>query len=488
MASIEELREERIRKLTLLNERGVNPYPTESHINKTIHEVLENFDELALSDVVTVGGRILALREHGGSVFVDIFDGTGKLQVYMKKDELGDDSFDLFMDAIDIGDFIETEGKLFLTKKEQKSLQAKSWNILTKSLRPLPDKWHGLTDTEERFRKRYLDILMNEDVRGRFILRSKLVTEIRNILDENDFLEVETPALQPIPGGASAAPFTTHHNALDIDLYLRVSDELYLKRLLVAGFPKVYEIARDFRNEGIDVTHNPEFTMLEYYEAYSDAEKQRAFVEEIFKHIAKNVVGGNTITYQGEEIDITKKFDVISFSDLLKKYAGINSIENISKEDVAKKAEELNVSVDEDEGVEKILDNIYKKTCRPNLIQPTFIVDYPAHYLPLAKRKVNESYFVDAFQVVIGGIEIVKAFSELNDPIDQKDRFIVQEEYKKTGDAEAQSFDEEFLEAIEHGMPPAGGVGIGIDRLVMLLTDTKNIKEVIIFPTMRPKE
>jgi lysyl-tRNA synthetase class 2 len=433
-------------------------------------------------------GRILSLREQGKIIFFDFTDGTGKFQALLKSGEpLPEDRFEFFREHFDIGDFIELRGTFFETKKGEKTILVDEVRMLAKSLRPLPEKWHGLSDVEERFRKRYLDILSNEEVKERFVLRSRIVSEMRKILDEAGYLEVETPVLQPIYGGASAEPFVTHHNMLDTDLYLRISDELYLKRLLAAGFPKVYEIAHDFRNEGIDHTHNPEFTMLEFYEAYSDAIHQRAFVENMFKILVKKLFGKLEIEWDGEAIDLNGDFKVSTYFDLLKEYANIDNPESISEEDLRAKAKELSVSAAPSDSYYKVMDNIYKKVIRPKLIQPTFIVDYPADYLPLAKKKEGAEGIVDAFQLVIGGTELVKAFSELNDPLDQRARFEAQEKFKEEGDKEAQVLDEDFIEAMEYGIPPAGGVGIGIDRLVMLLTNVKNIKEVILFPTLKPK-
>lgn len=487
MASLEEIRNERIKKLGVLNEKGIDTFPASVSRDFSIFEVLANFSKFSKRKKVSaIVGRIMAIRAHGGSVFFDINDGSSVMQAYIKKDEIGKDEFALFQDTIDIGDFIELKGLFFVTKKKENSLKVKSWRIITKSLRPLPEKWRGLQDVEERFRKRYLDLLMNSEVKERFFLRSKIISEIRDFLNKNDFLEVETPILQQLAGGASAMPFITHHNALDIDLFLRIAPELYLKKLLIGGFEKVYEIGRNFRNEGIDATHNPEFTMLEFYEAYSDAEKQRVFVEKMIKNIIKKILKKTSIENSDGKIDFSKKFSVESYFDLLKRRALISDIETISRDGVAVKAKQFGVKVENCESKEKIIDNIFKKIIRPKLIQPIFVIDYPVNYLPLAKKKEGGA-IVDAFQLYAGGLEIVKAFSELNDPIDQEERFAMQEEERKAGDAEAQPSDADFIEAMEYGIPPAGGVGIGIDRLVMLLTNTANIKEVILFPTLRPK-
>lgn len=489
MASLEEIRQARLAKLKLLTDKGINPYPVSAHPDHDLKEVSERFEDLAAAgDPVTLAGRILSIRGQGKIVFFTFNDGSASFQALLKHGEpTPADVFELFQNAFDNGDFVEVKGTLFVSKQGEKTILVEDLRMLGKSLRPLPEKWHGLTDTEERFRRRYLDLLSNPEVKERFIIRTKLVSEIRRFLDEAGFLEVETPALQPIYGGASAEPFKTHHNTLDTDLYLRISDELYLKRLLAGGFPKVYEIARDFRNEGIDTTHNPEFTMLEFYEAYSDATRQRAFVEKLFKTLVKNVYQREEIEWDGDIISFADDFAVITYADLLKKHADID-IASITEDELKERAEKMGIAVAEGDSFYKILDNIYKKTTRPKLIQPTFIIDYPANYLPLAKKKEGSDDTVDAFQLVAGGVELVKAFSELNDPLDQRARFEAQEKFKAGGEADAQVLDEDFLEAMEHGIPPAGGVGIGIDRLAMLFTDATNIKEVILFPTLKPRE
>ncbi|MCR4283930.1 MAG: lysine--tRNA ligase [Parcubacteria group bacterium] len=488
MSSFEEIRNERINKLNILKDAGVNPYPIEANKDYSTSEAINDFSKLSKrKKSFFMAGRIMTIRGHGGSTFFDFLDDGVKMQAYLKKDEIGDDSYGLFIDAVDIGDFVELKGTLFKTKKNEKTLKVSEWKMLSKSVRPLPDKWHGLSDVEERFRKRYLDLLMSLDVRNRFIVRFKIISEIRNLLNKEGYLEVETPILQPLAGGATAEPFITHHNALDIDLYLRIAPELYLKKLLVGGFSKVYEIGRNFRNEGISPTHNPEFTMLEFYEAYSNAEAQRAFIEKMFRALVKNIFKKSSIGYGGSTIDFSKKFSVISYFDLLKKYTLIVNPSSLSLADVALKAKQFGITVENHEAKEKIIDNIYKKICRPKLIQPTFIIDYPAEFSPFAKRKDNDASFIDRFQLVVGGIEIVNAFSELNDPFDQKERFLEQDRKRKEGEAEVSPSDEGYLEAMEYGMPPSGGVGVGIDRLVMLFSDVQNIKEVILFPTMKPK-
>lgn len=482
------MRAERLKKLELLKSSGIDPYPISVNRDYELAEVIKNFAKLSTrKKPIRLAGRVRATRGQGGIIFFNFDDGTAALQGLLKKDEVDEKSFQLFRDAVDIGDFIEVTGTLFVTNREEKTIKVSAWRMLAKSLRPLPGEWSGLSDTEERFRRRYLDSLMSAEVKKRFLARSRLVTAIRDFLDKAGFLEVETPVLQPLAGGATAKPFRTHHDALDIDMFLRISEELYLKRMLVGGFPRVYSISRNFRNEGIDATHNPEFTMLEFYEAYADAESERDFVEKMIKTLAKEVAGDLKVSYQGQIINFDEPFKVVPYYDLLKSYALIPDPENARREDLLLRAQQLAVKVEKSDSREKLMDAIYKKVCRPKLIQPTFIVDYPKDYLPLAKKKADDSPLVDAFQLVAGGVEIVKAFSELNDPIDQAERFATQDKQKAAGDAEAQETDVDFVEALEYGMPPAGGVGIGIDRLAMLLTDTTNIREVIFFPTLRPK-
>ncbi len=489
MASIDEIRATRLAKLNLLVSKGINPYPIESHQDYTCAEAVEKFDEVSKSEKsVYMVGRIISIRAQGKIVFFHFNDGTGKFQALLKSGEpVSVENFELFEQAFDIGDFVEVKGTLFLTKKEEKTILVEEVRMLAKSLRPLPEKWHGLSDVEERFRKRYLDLVSNPEVKERFIVRSKVVSAIRAFLDKEGYLEAETPVLQPQYGGATAEPFNTHHNALDLNLFLRISDELYLKRLLVGGFPKVYEISKDFRNEGIDMTHWPEFTMLEYYEAYSDAEKQRAFVEEMMKSLSKIVSDNGVITFEDKEIDFNKKFVVKKYADAVSEFTKLKDPLNTPHAELLEEAERVGAKVNPADSSVKIIDGIFKKAVRPNLWEPTFLVDYPIDYLPLTKKKEDNPRLVDAFQFYAGGIELVKAFSELNDPLDQRARFEGQEKVLEKGEKDAQRLDEDFLEAMEYGMPPAGGVGIGIDRLVMLLTNTKNIKEIIFFPTIRPK-
>lgn len=487
MASLDDIRAARLAKLQLLYEKGINPYPISAYPDVTLKEATEDFNKLSKKKKIVLAGRVMALRGQGGLVFADLFDGTGKFQALLKKDELESGAFELWSDTIDIGDFVEATGALFLTKRNEKTLAVKNWRMLAKSLRPLPEKWHGLTDTEERFRRRYLDTLMNEEVRKRFELRSRMVSEIRGFYNDRGFLEVETPRLQSVAGGATALPFATHYNALDIDLYLTIAQELYLKELLVGGFPRVYEIGRKFRNEGIDVMHNPEFTMLESQETFADAASQRRFIEELMRYLAQKLFGTLSITYGGNEIDFEKPFAVATFYELLQRYALISHPKKAEVKELTLKAQQLGVSTDAIQTREKLLDAMYKKAVRPKLIQPTFITDYPVEMNPFAKRKEDDQTLVDRFQLVAGSLEVVNAFSELNNPLDQAERYAEQDKKKRAGEGEISPSDRAYLEAMEYGMPPNGGIGIGIDRLAMLLTDSQNIREVIFFPTLRPK-
>ncbi len=490
MASIEEIRNERLKKLELLKEKGLRAYPIATKRSMSVTDALASFTKFARAKKkLTLAGRVMAIRGQGALSFVNIQDGEGMIQACFKRDEMKEDIFLLFRDTVDVGDIVEVTGLLALSKTKQQSIFVRDWSMLSKSLRPLPDKWHGLQDVEERFRKRYLDLLMSAEVRERFILRSRLITEIRTFLNDADYMEVETPLLQSLAGGALAEPFKTHHNALDIDLSLRIAPELYLKKLVVGGYPRVYELGRNFRNEGIDATHNPEFTMLEFYAAYETAASQMAFVEKMLKTLVKKLIKkGDKILASEIPIDFSKKFTVVSFLDLFKRYASIESPETMSRDDWKLAAERFGVRVENHDAIEKIMDNVYKKACRPNIVQPTFIVDYPAGFSPFAKKQEVNPALIDRFQLVVGGIEMVNAFSELNDPLDQRARYAEQDKKKKGGEGDVSPSDEDYIEAIEYGLPPAGGVGIGIDRVVMLLTNTRNIREVVLFPTMRPKE
>ncbi|MDP3661621.1 MAG: lysine--tRNA ligase [bacterium] len=486
MSSFDELRAVRVKKLELLRSRGISAYPISARPDCALADARKKFAALAKKKSVTLAGRVMGMRAQGALIFFDLRDGTGSFQGLLKKDD-APDAFTLWNEVVDIGDFVEVSGTLFKTKSGEETIAVASWRMLVKALRPLPEKWAGLTDTEEQFRKRYLDTLMNEKSRARFVLRSRMVTEIRNFYNARGYLEVETPRLQAVAGGATAEPFMTRYNALDMDFYLTIAQELYLKQLLVGGYTRVYEIGRKFRNEGVDVTHNPEFTMLESQEAFADAKSQRDFVEELIKYVVNKLFGKLQISYNGNEIDFEKPFAVVTFYDLIRQYAFIPSPEKATVEELTLSAKRFGVEVGNIRTREKLLDGIYKKSARPKLIQPTFIIDYPVEMNPFAKRKEDDPTLIDRFQLIAGTLEFVNAFSELNDPIDQAERYAEQDKKKRAGEGEISPSDKIYLEAMEYGMPPNGGIGIGIDRLAMLLTDSHNIRDVIFFPTLRPK-
>lgn len=485
--ALDDFRQERVRKLEQLRKANVDPYPAKSWRTHAVKEALDQFDTLSQEQRrVVLNGRVRAHREHGGATFLNIEDESGTIQLLIRKDTIGDVQYQLFNETIDVGDFIEAYGFLFLTKRGERTLEIEKYRMLTKSLLPLPDKWHGLQDVEDRFRKRYLDLLFNPDVREKFKKRTAIIQAIRGFLNRSGFMEVVTPTLQPLYGGASARPFKTHMHALDIDLFLRIAPELYLKRLLVGGFEKVFEFTTNFRNEGMDRDHNPEFSALEFYAAYKDLDWAMLFTEQMFEESLREVFGGTTISYQGQEVHFKAPFIRATFNELLKQYVGID-YDFADEEDLRAKAKELGIKTDKTVTKGGLGDELFKKAIRPQLIQPTFVTDWPAELLPLAKRTENPDY-VAAFQFFAGGFELIKAFTELNDPIDQRERFGAQEENRGKGDEEAQRMDEDFVEALEYGMPPAAGWGLGLDRFIMLLTDAHSIREVILFPTMKPKD
>lgn len=488
MSSFEEIRNARQHKLHLLEGAFDNVYPAHSSRTHTIADAISKFSQLLKSKkTFSVAGRIRALRPHGGSIFFDIEENGITLQGFIRKEDVSEKMFSAFLNAVDVGDFVEIAGHAYVTKRKERSILVTKWHPLAKSLRPLPEKWHGLQDIEERYRHRALDILANPRTREIFVIRAKLITALRAYLDNLDFLEVETPMLQPIPGGTLARPFQTHHNALDTDLYLRIAPELYLKRLLVAGFSKIYELARNFRNEGIDVTHNPEFTMLEAYVAYMDYEGLMKFIETMVKSILRTITKKKSFEYQGKKIDISKPFKKLSFYDAIKQYALLPGIESMKRDELIIAAKRFGIDVSANPETSALMEDIFRKTVRQHLVQPTFVINHPVELLPLAKKSVQNPKIVQSFQLYVGGIELAKAFSELNDPIDQRKRFEVQEELRKMGDEEAQRIDEDFIENLEYGMPPSAGFGIGIDRFMLLLTDTHNLREVILFPTLKPR-
>lgn len=487
MANIDNLKKHREEKLKKIVESGFKAYPARTKRSQQVSQVVEAFEKLEKKEKeIVLAGRLKSLRGHGGVLFFDLDDGSGQIQILLRKDSVGEKSYEFFKSVFDIGDFIEVRGKVLKTKTGEKSLLVREFKMLAKSLRPLPEKWHGLKNIEERYRKRYLDLIFNPDIRNKFRLRSRIIKTIRTFLENQDFLEVETPILQPIYGGARAQPFKTHLNALDMDLYLRISPELYLKRLLVGGFEKVYEIGKCFRNEGMDRNHNPDFTMLEFYWAYADYKAMMELTEAMFQYLLKEICQQSTISYQGKQIDFKTPWKRIDFKDLLSKYTDIK-LEDINRDALANKAQEMGVSIEAGRPKAEIADEIYKKFCRPKIWQPTFIIHHPLGFQPLAKAREKEPQTLANFQLVIGGVELVNAFSELNNPQEQRRRFKEQEQFFKAGLAEAQRLDEDYLEALEYGMPPAAGFGMGLDRLVSLLTDSNNLREVILFPTMKPK-
>jgi lysyl-tRNA synthetase class 2 len=482
------VRRERLQKI---RESGANPYPAKVSRTHSIKEYLGFFEKIEKNGtVVTLCGRVLTIRVHGGLAFIHIEDGTSRVQLVLKKDHLGEDAYKFFKDTLDMGDFIEVSGRPFVTQKGEQSLVADNYRIISKALLPLPEKWHGLTDQEIRYRQRYLDLVSNESVRSIFKVRSAILTAVRKFLDEHSYMEVETPVLQAIPGGAAARPFITHHNALNADLYLRIAPELYLKRLLVGGYERVYEVARCFRNEGIDHAHNPEFTQIEGYAAYMDYQELMALMEEMVVGAIKAAgADPSKVAFKGFELDFSTPWPRLTFRDAVLKYSGID-IENCpDKESLSKAMIEKDLEVDPKLGYGTLLDGLYKQTVRPLIIQPTYIYNYPVSISPLVKRMDSDPRYIEMFQMVYGGgEENIKAFSELNDPIDQEERFAEQTAARAQGDEEAQFSDPNYVVAMKHGMPPCAGFGIGIDRLTAMLTDSHNLKEVILFPTLRPED
>ena len=477
MPTLEELRKTRIQKLEALKADRKNPYPSDTKRDFQVRTVLNKFWLWQLTKKeFYLAGRIKSVRIHGQAAFFDLEDNSGKIQCFLNPKDLsasgplrqssseasGKKSYNEFLADFDIGDFMEIKGSVFKTKQGEKTVRIREIKMIAKTLRPLPEKWYGFKDVEERYRKRYLDLLMNPKIREKFLIRSRILSELRNFFENNGFVEFETPVLQPIPGGAAAKPFKTHLNALNLNLYLRVAPELYLKRLLVGGFEKVYEIGRNFRNEGMDAHHNPEFTMLEAYIAYENSDYLKKFIENLFKYIVKKIHNGKLeIEYQNNKIDFDKPWEEKNYDDLINEFGDLSAKGGpASGWDLAKKT----------------------------LIQPTFVSGFPKEFLPLSKTFEKDSSRADAFQIFMGGLELVKAFTELNDPIEQRKRFKEQEMLREKGDEEAQRFDEDFLEALEYGLPPCAGFGIGIDRLTALLTNSHTLREIILFPTMKPKE
>jgi lysyl-tRNA synthetase class 2 len=490
--------EDRIEKLRGLRERGVDPYPARFERQMTTLEARERFEADGQEGSVVLAGRITAIRDHGRSAFLDVEDGSGRIQAYFKRDRLGEEAYSLLR-FLDIGDILGIEGPLFRTRTGEITVQVEGLRVLGKALRTPPivkeEKGEGgergavhdaFTDKEQRYRQRYLDLMVNPEVRRIFRTRTRITSILRAVLEEEGYLEVETPVLQPIYGGAFARPFKTFHNALGIPLYLRIANELYLKRLIIGGFERVFEFAKDFRNEGIDRLHNPEFTQLELYAAYADYEVMMRLLEAMLHRVAVEVAGGPDIVYQGREISFRQPFERISYHEAIEKVMGVD-VRGMTESELRAIGRERGLDLEEKPGRGRILEEMFGEFVEPELVAPTFVVDYPREISPLAKRKPDEPEVVERFELIVCGGEIANAFSELNDPIDQRARFEEQMSLRAAGDEEAQVIDEDYLKALEYGMPPTGGMGIGIDRLVMLFTDAASIREVILFPQMRPE-
>lgn len=474
-------------KVAALRALGIEPYPYEFDVSHRTAELRESFDDLAAREaVVRVAGRLVAQRGHGKAAFGQIEDAAGRIQIYCREDELGREAYAFYLD-LDLGDFVGVEGVPFRTRTGEMTVKAGALTLLAKSLRPIPEKWHGLKDVETRYRRRYIDLVANPEVRRVFVVRARLVTALRRFLDARGFLEVETPILQPIYGGAFARPFTTRHEALDADLYLRISNEIYLKRLIVGGFERVYEIGKDFRNEGIDRSHSPEFTQLECYQAYADYHDMMDLFEAMMAEAAREITGGLTVRFAGHEVDFTPPWPRVPFMGAISELAG----EEVSGLDAAgcrRLAARLGVETPPGAGAGKVLDEIFSERIQPGLIRPTFVIDHPRELSPLAKAKRGAPELVERFEPVIAGLEVGNAFTEQNDPEAQERAFARQQELRRAGDLEAQMTDEDFLQALQIGMPPTGGLGVGIDRVAMILTDSRNIRDVILFPQLRPEE
>jgi len=499
--SLDHVMQARREKLDRIKALGVEPFPYDFSWTHTVGEILERWDALitpatesqTTAPTLRIAGRLVSFRLMGKAAFVHLQDQDARIQLYFKKDAVGEDQWELFKE-LDVGDIIGVSGYPFITRTGERSIHAESFTLLTKSLRPLPavkekgdQTWYRWDDKEERYRQRTVDLILNRDSRRTLLARSAVVTDLRNFFVEKGYIEVETPILQPLYGGASARPFITHHNALDRDLYLRIADELYLKRLIAGGIPRVFEIAKDFRNEGIDRLHSPEFTMLEAYAAYENYTFCMALFEELLPRLANTLYNKPVISWEGTEINLAPPYRRWPMPDAIRELTGVEVIGR-ERDDLAKEAGAHGVVVTREMGVGKIIDELFSVAVQPQLMQPTFIIDHPVELSPLAKRHRTNPNLVERFELFLGGMEVVNCFSELNDPIDQRQRFEEQARLRAAGDDEATPIDEEFLQALEIGMPPTAGLGMGVDRLVMLLTDSRSIRDVIMFPLLRPRQ
>jgi len=488
MSTINKLKKIRLEKLNKIKKAGFDPYPAKSERTHLIEEVLKNFDKFFEGKKeIVLAGRIRSIRVHGGSTFADIEDVSGKIQIYFKCDILGREKYEFFKN-FDVGDFIETKGTVFKTKKGEETLEVIDFKILSKALLPLPEKWHGLQDKEIKFRKRYLDLIMNKEIKKRFEVRSQIIKEIRDFLEDNGFIEVETPIFQPLPGGAAAKPFKTYLKALNLELYLRIAPELYLKQLIAGGFEKVFEIGKLFRNEGIDREHNPEFTSCEFYWAYQDWQVLMKFSERLICHLIKKIKGSLKFEYQGKVLNFTPPWPRIKFKDIILKETKIDISKIENEKAIRKEIEKLGIKTEGVIGCGKLFDLLFKEKVRKKMIQPVFLTEHPIELCPLVKVD-PEKNISQRFQMIVCGMEIINAYSELNDPQEQLKRLEKQVEIGRMGDEESpKNIDKDFIEALEYGMPPCAGWGIGIDRLVALLTNTSHLREIILFPTMKPKK
>ncbi len=478
----------RLAKLERLRAKRIDPYPPRFYPSHLISQIVEHYSSLTpeehSGDRVTIAGRLTAMRRMGKAAFLDLRDGSGKVQVHAAVDRLGEEDYRNLCDS-DIGDFLGVSGEVFRTRRGELTVAVDQWQLLSKSLRPLPEKWHGLKDVELRYRHRSLDLVANQEVREAFARRSRMIAGIRRLLDARGFLEVETPMMQPIAGGATARPFVTHHNALNIDLYLRVAPELYLKRLVVGGLERVYELGKNFRNEGVSTTHNPEFTTLEIYQAYGDYEVMMSLAEEVVRAGVRAALGTTEITYQGDRICLSAPWKQICLLDSVEQATGL-SITGATREEIVDQAKEKEIEIPPlSRG--KLIEHLFEKFVEPTLIAPTIVKDFPIEISPLAKPKPGQEGIVERFELYAGGMELANAFTELNDPLDQRERLETQEQLRAAGDDEAQRVDDDFLFSLEHGMPPTGGIGFGIDRLAMLITDSRSIRDVILFPAVRSR-